>query len=205
MELDPRTTALMAVHLQNDVVGADGAFADFFHEQVVARNVVAVNADLIAAARAAGVPVIYTRVAWKPDYSDLHANSPLLGMVAQFGCLKDGSPSAEIVAEVAPTEGDHVVTHQRVGPFVDSALPGLLKELGISTLVISGVATNASVEASVRGASDHGYRTIVVEDGCSAGTLEAHQASIGSMGLLAEISTAAEVTQALGATEAATA
>jgi nicotinamidase-related amidase len=205
MELDPRTTALLAVHLQNDVVGADGAFADFFHEQVAARNVVAVNGDLITAARAAGVPVIYTRVAWKPDYSDLHANSPLLGMVAQFGCLKDGSRSAEIVAELAPTEGDHVVTHQRVGPFVDSPLKGLLEKLGVTTLVVSGVATNASVEATVRGASDHGYRTILVEDGCSAGTLEAHQASVGSMGLLAEITTAAEVTQALGATEAATA
>ncbi|MGY1634763.1 cysteine hydrolase family protein [Geodermatophilus sp. SYSU D01186] len=205
MDLDPRTTALLVVHLQNDIVGADGAFAGFFHEQVVARNVVAVNADLIAAARAAGVPVIYTRVAWQPDYSDLHANSPLLGMVSQFGCLKEGSPSAEIIDEVAPTDGDHVVTHRRVGPFVDSSLQGLLEELGVSTVIVSGVATNASVEATVRGASDHGYRTILVEDGCSAGTLEAHEASVGSMGLLAEITTAAEVTQALGATEGATA
>lgn len=205
MELDPRTTAILAVHLQGDVVSADGAFGGFFHQQAKERNVVGVIADLLVAARAAGAPVIYTRVAWKPDYSDLHANSPLLGMVSQFGCLKDGSPRAEIVAEVAPQEGDHVVTHQRVGPFVDSDLLGLLKEHGITTLVVAGVATNASVEATVRGASDHGYRTILVEDGCSAATPEAHEASVGSMGLLAEITSAAEVTAALAVREAATA
>jgi nicotinamidase-related amidase len=205
MELDPRTTAVVAVHYQGDIVGPDGAFAGFFHEQVQARRVLAVTADLLAAARVAGVPVVYTRVAWEPDYSDLTANSPLLGMVAQTGCLKEGSPLAEIVAEVAPAEDDTVITHKRVGGFVDSGLHGLLQSRGIETILFAGVATNASVEGTARGASDLGYRTIVVENACSAATPEAHQASIASLGLLAEIATSAEVAAALQATEAATA
>jgi nicotinamidase-related amidase len=203
MELDPRTTAVIAVHLQGDIVGPDGAFAGFFHQQVAERNVLGVAADLLGAARAAGVPVVYTRVAWKSDYSDLHANSPLLGIVVQSSCLKDGSPLAEIVAEVAPADGDEVVTHKRVGGFTDSGLHELLQAKGVQTVVLTGVATNASLEGTARQASDLAYRTVVVEDACSAATPAGHQASIESLGLLAEIATAADVTAALAAKESA--
>lgn len=198
MELDPRTTALVAVHLQGDIIGADGAFAGFFAEQVRARDVVAVNAGLLHAVRAAGGMVVYTRVAYRPGYPDLVANSPLLTLVPQFGCLVDGSPQAEIVPEVAPTEGDTVLTHQRVGGFTGSGLHELLQERGIGTVLLSGVASNASVESTARTASDLGYRTVLVEDACSAATLEAHQATVASLGLLGEITTAAEVRAALG-------
>ncbi|UOY03186.1 cysteine hydrolase family protein [Blastococcus sp. PRF04-17] len=201
MELDPRTTAVVAVHYQGDIVGPDGAFAGFFHQQVAERNVLDVTKGVLDAARAAGVPVVYTRVAWQPDYSDLNANSPLLGIVAQSGCLKDGSPLADIVAEVAPGEGDEVVTHKRVGGFTDSGLHELLQSRGVQTVLFTGVATNASVEGTARQASDLGYRVIVVEDACSAATPAAHQASIESLGLLAEIASAADITTALSAKE----
>ncbi len=94
MELDPRTTALVAVHCQGDVVEATGAFADFFYQQVTERKVIDRIATLITAARTAHTTIVYTRVAWKPDLSDLDANSPLLGIVAQSGCLKEGSELA---------------------------------------------------------------------------------------------------------------
>jgi nicotinamidase-related amidase len=201
MELDPRTTAVVAVHYQGDIVGPDGAFAGFFHQQFVERNVLGVTKDVLDAARAAGVPVVYTRVAWQPDYSDLNANSPLLGIVVQSGCLKDGSPLADIVAEVAPVDGDEVITHKRVGGFTDSGLHELLQSRGVQTVLFTGVATNASLEGTARQASDLGYRVVVVEDACSAATPAAHQASIESLGLLAEIATAADITTALSAKE----
>ena len=203
MELNPRTTAVIAVHLQGDIVGPAGAFAGFFRQQVVERDVLAKNHALLGAARDAGAIVVYTRVAWQPDYSDLHVNSPLLGIVAQSGCLKEGSPLAEIVAEVAPADGDQVVTHQRIGGFAGSGLHELLQSRGITTTVFSGTATNASVEGTARVASDLGYRVVVVEDACSAASPAAHQASIESLGLLAEITTVPELTAALAATEGA--
>jgi nicotinamidase-related amidase len=203
MELDPRTTAIIAVHLQGDIVGPDGAFAGFFRQQVVERDVLAKNRALLAAARDAGATVVYTRVAWQPDYSDLEANSPLLGIVAQSGCLKEGSPLAEIVAEVAPVDSDQVVTHQRIGGFAGSGLHELLQARGITTTVFSGTATNASVEGTARAASDLGYRVVVVEDACSAASPAAHQTSIESLGLLAEITTVPELMAALAATESA--
>jgi nicotinamidase-related amidase len=203
MELDPRTTAVIAVHLQGDIVGPDGAFAGFFRQQVVERDVLAKNRALLRAARDAGATIVYTRVAWRPDYSDLEVNSPLLGIVTQSGCLKEGSTLAEIDAEVAPDDSDQVVTHQRIGGFAGSGLHELLQSRGITTTVFSGTATNASVEGTARTASDLGYRVVVVEDACSAATSAAHQASIESLGLLAEITTVAELTAALAAAESA--
>jgi nicotinamidase-related amidase len=66
----------------------------------------------------------------------------------------------------------------------------VLEDCGIDTLVFAGVATNSSVESTARVATDAGYRVIIAEDACSAATPEAHRASIESLGLLAEISTA---------------
>ena len=199
MELDPKSTAVVAVHMQGDIVTAEGAFAAFFAEQVAARDTVAQVNRLLEAARSSGATAVYTRVAWAPDYSDLVANSALLGMVAQTGCLKDGAPLAEIVDPLKPQDGDVVVTHKRVGGFTDSALDAELKARGVTSVVFCGVATNASVEGTARQASDLGYRTVVVTDACAAGAPEAHDASIGSLGLLAEIATVDDVVTALGA------
>ncbi|MFC9555650.1 cysteine hydrolase family protein [Rhodococcus sp. NPDC056960] len=197
MELDPRTTAAVAVHCQGDVVGPTGAFADFFYKQVTDRNVIDQIAAVLGAVRNARGTVVYTRVAWKPDFSDLDVNSPLLGIVAQSGCLKEGSELAEIVEPLAPHEGDIVLTHQRIGAFAGTDLDTILRGKGITTLLFAGVATNASVEGTARVASDLGYRVVIVEDACSAATPEAHRASIDSLGLLAEITTVDEVRTAL--------
>jgi len=199
MELNPSTTAVVAIHMQGDIVTAAGAFGGFFAAQVEEGNVVAQVAALLTAARASGATSVYTRVAYAPDYSNLNANSPLLDMVAQFGCLAEGQPNTEIIEALAPHTGDLVVTHQRVAGFSGSGLDADLRSRGVDTVVFCGVATNASVEGTARQASDLGYRTIVVADACSTVSAEAHEASIGSLGLLAEIATVGDVVDALGA------
>jgi nicotinamidase-related amidase len=203
MQLDPRTAAVVAVHCQGDIVGPDGAFAGHFYQQVVERNVLDRIAALTDAVRDAGGTIVYTRVAWQPDYSDLQVNSPILRFVAQSGCLKDGTRLAEIVEPLTPHGGDVVITHQRVGGFTGSALDDVLRDRGIETLVFAGVATNFSVEGTAREASDLGYHVLIVDDACAAASLEAHAASLGSLGLLAEIVTVDDVLAALPSTVAA--
>jgi nicotinamidase-related amidase len=197
MELNPSRTAVIAVHMQHDVVSADGAFGGFFAAQAAERDVIGQVATLLDAARAAGATTVYTRVAWQPGYPDLVANSPLLGMVAQTQCLVEGSEKAQIVPQLTPQDSDVVVTHQRVGGFTASQLDAILRSRGIDTVLFTGVATNASVEGTARQASDLGYRTVVVADACSAADPGAHDASIASLGLLAEITTVDEATEAL--------
>jgi nicotinamidase-related amidase len=200
---DPKRTAVVAVHIQNDVVGTDGAFAAFFRTEIDRTGVLTTISRVLDSARSAGAKVVYTRVAWQPGFPDLYANSPLLGIVAQSKCLEDGSHGAAIADELSPQQGDTVVTHQRIGGFHDSDLDATLRDAGIDTVVFVGVATNASVEGTARVAADLGYRTVVVSDACSAATPAAHAASLESLGLLAEIVTTDELLAGLGVHPAA--
>ncbi len=197
MDLSPSTTAVIAVHMQKDVVTAEGAFGGFFAAQADKVGVVGVTGALLDAARSAGATVIYTRVAWQPGFADLVPNSPILGIVSQSGCLVEGSEKAQILPELTPRDGDLVLTHQRVGGFSASQLDVLLRSRGIDTLLFAGVATNFSVEGTARQASDLGYRTVIVSDACSAADDATHEASLASLGLLAEIVTSAEAIGAL--------
>jgi nicotinamidase-related amidase len=197
VDLNPSSTAVIAVHMQKDIVSADGALGGFFAAQATERDVVGVTGKLLDAARAAGATVIYTRVAWLPGYPDLVANSPLLAMTMQAQALIDGTDKAEIVPQLTPQGSDIVLTHKRVGGFSASQLDVILRSRGIDTVLFAGVATNASVEGTARQASDLGYRTIIVADACSAADPGAHDASIASLGLLAEITNSAEVIDAL--------
>ena len=118
------------MHLQNDIVGADGAFAPFFRAEIDRTGVLTTIGRVLEGARAAGAKVVYTRVAWQPGYPDLHANSPLLGVVAQTKCLEDGTHGAAIADELTPQQGDVVITHQRAGGFQASELDATLRDAG---------------------------------------------------------------------------
>jgi biuret amidohydrolase len=197
MELSPRTTAFLACHLENDVVGPNGAFAPFFRAQIETHNVLDVAKRLIDGAHAADARVVYTRVAFADRHSDLTANIPLLGLVAEQQCLLDGTAQTEIVDDLKPGPDDWVSTNPKVSAFVGSDLDQRLRAAGIDTVVLFGVATNVSVESTGRSAGDLGYRVVVVADGCTAATDEAHEATLASFGLLGEVATSDEVLAAL--------
>ena len=192
MNFDPARTAVVSIHNQGDIIGPNGAFAHLFHEQIASRGVVKKRGGLLANARAAGAATIYTRIAFAPDFSDMEPNSPLLQMVKQAGCLVEGSDSAAIVEALAPELDDVVLTNQRIGGF-SFQLAEVLNSRGIDSLIIAGVATNISVESTARAAVDLGYHVTIAEDACSAATEQIHAASIGSLGLLATITSCADI------------
>lgn len=66
-------------------------------------------------ARSVGCPIILLRVAFRPDYVDLVANGPLLGMVARMGALQLDTPGTQIVPELGVQPDDIVVDHRRLG------------------------------------------------------------------------------------------
>ncbi|MFD9192289.1 cysteine hydrolase family protein [Streptomyces phaeochromogenes] len=198
-ELDPSRTAVINVHWQRDIVKADGAFGPFFAEPVERRGVIAGADRLNRAARDAGATIVYTRVAFRPGYPDLFANCPLLALVAEHQALEDGTEGAAIVKELTPEAGDLVITHPRITGFHGTELDVLLRGKGIDTVLFTGVATNVSVEGTAREAVNHGYRTVLVSDACSAASDEAHQATLDSFALLGEVSTTDALVAALKA------
>ncbi|MET0715361.1 MAG: isochorismatase family cysteine hydrolase [Mycetocola sp.] len=194
-DLNASRTALLVVHLQGDIVSSGTAFGALFEPEVTARNVLSQCNTAMAAVRAAGGLVVPLRIAYAPDFSDLEPTLPLLQMVASAGCLKEGTEGAAIVGAIDLAEDDVVVTHKRPGPFTDSELEELLRSRGIENVVVCGVATNASVEAAVRQASDLGFATSVLSDASSAADSASHEASLRSMGLFATVLSVADFTQ----------
>lgn len=197
MELSTPSTAVIACHLQSDVVGSDGAFAPFFRAEVERRGVLGVVGKVLDAARNAGAQVVFTRVAFKDGHSDLVTNIPLLGVVAQQGSLLDGTPGAALIDEVKPGSNDWTTTNPKVSAFASSDLDSRLRTAGIDTVVLLGVASNISVESTGRAAGDLGYRVVIVEDACSAATQEVHDASMATFGLLGEVVSSDELIAAL--------
>ena len=185
MDYDIERAAVVALHMQNDIVGADGPFAPFFAEQVAERDVIERTATLLEAARVGGLPVVYVRVCWPEGHEGLVVNNGLMGAVKESGALIDGSPGAAIIDALAPHPDDAVVPHQAMNPFVAGDLEAVLRERGIDTLLLAGVATNVIVEDVARVAGSLGLYPVVVADCCAAASTEAHDASIETLGLLA--------------------
>lgn len=187
------TTALLVVHLQHDIVSPGTAFGALFNGQVVENDIIARCDAAMQAVREAGGLVVPLRIAFAEDHSDLNPSMPLLQMVQQAGCLKDGSEGAALVPEITVTEEDLVVTHRRPGPFTGTDLDDALRSRGITDVVVCGVATNASVEGAARQAADLGYSTFVLSDASSAADSATHEASLASLGLFAQQITVADL------------
>ena len=132
----------------------------------------------VTAARAAGIPVIYVAVGFRPGHPEVSARNKSFSTVASAGRFAEGDPAAEIHPAVAPAAGDLVVTKRRVSAFAGSDLDVLLRGLGAGTLVLSGIATSGVVLSTLRQAADLDYRLVVLADACLDADPEVHRVLI---------------------------
>ena len=94
--------------------------------------------------------------------------------------------------------GEDIVEKNRINSFHNTNLKQILEKAGITTLIMTGVATNYVVEATARHASDDDYRVIVAEDCCSSMNQEVHDFSIKNiMPTLGVVTSSAEIIAAL--------
>jgi nicotinamidase-related amidase len=184
VNVDPGSTAVLALHFERDVIEPDRPFGAVFNEMCVRTGVLENTAKVIAAAREQNVPVIYARIVFPEGHPGLEPRTPLYGMVLQANALVDGTPGTEIVDELAPAGDDLVLEHDGMSAFVGSELGQVLSGRGIDTVVLTGVATNVIVEGTARDAVNLNYNTYVLSDCVSAGDDAAHEASLGTMGLI---------------------
>lgn len=120
---------------------------------------------LVESARAAGVPVIYTRATNLYDHADaLPPRGRALGKPAPARRMHEDSADVEIIDELAPLPTEYVVDKSRPGAIYGTRLEPLLVGLGIRSVVICGVTTNICVETTAREAHARGYDTYVIAD-----------------------------------------
>ena len=199
MKLDPGRCALVIQDLQNDVIIEGGAFADSgAPAHATSQNVVANVADLAAACRAAGVPVIHVWYIVEAGAPGLRQNAPLFQGVKDADALVRGTWGAAPADGLEPQEGDHVVEKMRMNGFYETRLDILLRGLGAEQLVITGAWTNMSIEHTARHGADAGYEVVVASDGTSTTGEEWQHAALNyAMTNVASVATCAEIKAAL--------
>ncbi|WP_219466270.1 cysteine hydrolase family protein [Nonomuraea rhizosphaerae] len=132
----------------------------------------------IGAARAAGVPVIYAVVGFRPGFPEVSGRNKMFARLARATPQAGGDEAAramEIHPDVAPEPGDVVVTKRRVSAFAGSDLDVVLRAGGVDHLVLTGIATGGVVLSTLRQAADLDFGLTVLADGCLDADPEVHR------------------------------
>jgi ureidoacrylate peracid hydrolase len=181
----PGRTALIVVDMQNAFCTEEGSIAKIGLDITMLKAAVQPCRRLIEGARAAGVPVIYTRYIFRADYADGGVMVKyLLPALGESGHLTAGTQDIEIVGALAPLQGDYVVDKNRPSSFYATGLEPILNGLDVDSLVVCGVTTNCCVETTVRDASQRDYKTFVVTDATGELEQERHDFAINTMAFL---------------------
>ena len=180
--------ALLCLDFENDIVHPDGkvsgkGYADFNKKNQTLTTVKKVQEQF----RTAGLPIIHIRVGFSPSYLEQPKHSPLMGKAHEFEAFKLNSWGTEFMHEVAPIESELIITKHRVGAFYGTGLELALRNIGISEVVLAGVATDMVVESTAREAHDRDFIVTILQDCCIAANREDHQRSLLNMKKLATV------------------
>lgn len=138
-----------------------------FLPQESAGIIISNTASLIAAARTAGIPVIYVSVGFRKGYPEVSKNNTIFASIKENGVFMADNESTAIHPDVAPAENEVVIVKRRVGAFSFTELEMILRAQGIENLILTGVTTSRVVLSTVGQAFDLDYRLIVVNDYCA--------------------------------------
>ncbi len=163
-DLAAETKALIVVDMQNGFLKPDGfmAKAGLNIDQCIAA--IKPNQRVVAACRAANIPVILTRYTLRSDYKDAGLLGDIYPALKESGAMVVGTRDWEIVDELKPMPGDIVLDKQRYSSFYNTNLEVTLRALGVTLLVVTGVTTNICVESTVRDAFFRDFKVTVLED-----------------------------------------
>lgn len=165
--VEPKSTALIVVDVQNDFCHSDSPLGKIGFDMTAAQDMVPRLLQLVEAARSAGTTVVWVRMVlneWtRSPVAEEHRMR--LRRNADLIC-KEGSWGAEFY-RVEPAPNEPIVTKHRYSAFVDTDIELILRSRGITSVVLTGVATNVCVESTARDAFMRDYYVTFVQD-CSA-------------------------------------
>lgn len=154
------------------------------------------NARLAKAARAAGVPVVFTNVSYKPDGSDggvFYRKAPVLK------AFVEGSPLGAFPPGLTPEPGDKVFTKQYPSAFFGTGLAEALHAEGVDTVIVTGYSTSGCVRASALDAMQYGFVPLVVREACADRHDGPHEANLFDLqAKYAEVISEAEALAVIG-------
>jgi nicotinamidase-related amidase len=196
-------TALLLIDMQRDFLEPDGYLVAEGFDLAEVRRAIDPARRLLDAARTSGLTILHTRQGYRPDLGELppHRLQRVREGVSAIGAegplgrfLIRGEPGHEIIAELAPRDGEFVVDKSDTGAFWGTDLASILSARGARALIVAGVTTEVCVHSTVREAADRGFECLVVADACGSGDAAAHRAALravvtegGVFGMVAEV------------------
>ena len=138
-------------------------------------DALASNERLLAAARAAGIPVLFTNVVYTPGGAD---GGVFYRKVPALKLFERGSPLGAFPPSLQPQDGEMVISKQYASSFFGTHLAATLTAQGIDTLLITGLSTSGCVRATALDACQHGFLPFVVREGCGDRHLAPHEANL---------------------------
>jgi len=180
--VDTAMTAVIVVDMQNDFGAKGGMFDRAGIDVSMIQRAIGPTAKVLAAARKTGVKVVYLKMGFRPDLSDL-GSSDSVNRVRhlRFGVgetirAPNGRESrilirdtwnTDIVPELKPQADDVVIYKHRFSGFYETDLDATLKKLGVKYLIVTGCTTSVCVESTVRDALFRDYACVLLAD-CTA-------------------------------------
>lgn len=200
-KIDPKQTALLVIDMQKYQVekgwplykaieGVNPGILDYFVQEVDTKVIPNLQ-KLLKFCRELKIPVIYTKYSsFMPDGSDLptpikklnEINKNFLGAII-FPYISN--EASEIIEALKPNpETDWVLQKNTSGTFISTKLDHLLRNMGIRTVLVTGVVTHFCVESTAREASDYGFEVYIIDDCCAGWSPELHENSLKTFGLI---------------------
>ena len=170
--LDPARTALLIIDMQRDFLEPDG-FGELLGNDVsLLAALVEPIAAVLEVARSLGLMVVHTREGHRPDLSDCPPSKLARGHLEvgigspgpKGRVLVRGEYGHDIVGELSPAAGEVVLDKPGKGSFYATDLELMLRNRGVTSLIVTGVTTEVCVHTTVREANDRGFDCLVLED-----------------------------------------
>lgn len=197
--LDPSTTAVLTMELQNGVVG-EGAMFGALVDELARAGTLETARRLCGGARDAGVRVVHCTVVARPDGAGSTTNCKIFAMSAkqrrEHGSTPTdvGSPGAELIEGLEDPRDIVVPRMHGMTPFTSTALDQILRNLGVRTVVASGVSVNLGVFGMALTALDLGYQVVIPTDAVAGVPREYADAVLEhSLSLIATLTTTDEL------------
>jgi maleamate amidohydrolase len=138
-------------------------------------DALASNERLLAAARAAGIPVLFTNVVYAPGGKD---GGVFYRKVPALKLFERGSPLGAFPDTLQPQDGELVISKQYASSFFGTHLAATLTAQGVDTLLITGLSTSGCVRATALDACQHGFLPFVVREACGDRHPAPHEANL---------------------------
>jgi biuret amidohydrolase len=180
--------ALVALHYQNDICHPRGLIPFSLHRRTrAAARFLDGSRRALEAARRARWTIVHMHIVFAADFSDLPRNCRLFVKTRELGALKQGSWGAAAYEGFEPRDGEIFVAGNANSAFRRTELEDLLRGRSVERVNVMGLATQFSVEHTVRDAADIGYQVRLFADCCISADLKAHRASLRTLAMLADV------------------